>query len=270
MADAVAAMVRADSSMAVYGACAGGLLAIGSGMELIRGGHAAAVVAGGADCLLREFDFFQFCNLYAMSSRDTEPADACCPFDQRRDGFVLSEGAAFLVLESESAARARSAQPLAVLEGYGYSQNAYHMVASPPDAYGPTRAMSQALADAGIEPDAVPYVNAHGTSTRDNDWCETLAIRNVFGSAADDLAVSSSKSELGHLMAAAGAIEAIVTVKALEHQVAPPTINLREPDARCDLDYVVGRQRPLAMRHALTNSFGFGGHNASIVVGCAP
>lgn len=266
LAELVAEACGATTSLAPYGACAGGLLAIGAGAKLIEQGRADVVVAGGADCLVRDFDFFHFCHLYAMSTREVAPAEASAPFDSRRDGFVLSEGAGFVVLESEAHARARGARPHATVKGYGYSQNAYHMVASPPDARGPSLAMRRALADAELAPDNVGYVNAHGTSTRDNDWCETLAIRLAFGAAADDLLVSSSKSELGHLMSAAGAVEVIMTIRSLQEGVAPPTINLEEPDPRCDLDYVPNQAREWSPQYALTNSFGFGGHNASMVL----
>jgi len=255
----------ADRSMAIYGACASGGLAIGTAMQLIRAGSADVVVAGGSDSMLRDYDFFQFCNLYAMSTRDCPAAEACCPFDARRDGFVLSEGAGFVVLESEGHARRRGAEPRAVLAGFGSSQNAYHIVASPPDAIGPSRAIAGSLRDAGVAPEAVGYINAHGTSTRDNDWCESLAVARVFGDAASSVPISSNKSVLGHAMAAAGAVEAVLSVRALETGVVPPTINLDEPDARCPLDYVPGTAREADLRYVMSNSFGFGGHNSTLL-----
>ena len=183
---------------------------------------------------------------------------------------MLSEGAGFLVLEHEHTARGRDAQPLAVLEGFGSAQNAYHIVASPPDARGPADAMRHALADAGVGPGDIDYINAHGTGTRDNDWCETLAIRAVFGADAERIPISSSKSELGHTMAAAGAIEAVLAVFALQRGVVPPTINLDQPDAMCDLDYVPWEARTAELRHVVSNSFGFGGHSTSLVLGRVP
>jgi 3-oxoacyl-[acyl-carrier-protein] synthase II len=202
-----------------------------------------------------------------MTSRDCPPEEACCPFDARRDGFILSEGAGFVVVEDAEHAAERGATPLARLEGYAAHQNAYHFVASPPDAVGPSLAIAGALRDAGLAPEQVPYVNAHGTSTRDNDWCETLAVRTAFGDAADQVMMSSSKAVLGHTMGAAGAIEAIISMKVLEHQLVPPTINLQEADPNCDLDYVAGEARAVELDHVLSNSFGFGGHSSSLVVG---
>lgn len=257
---------RAREAVVVYAACASGGLAIGTAVHLLRSGRAHIAVAGGTDCLLRDLDFYQFCGLYAMSSRRCAPRQASCPFDRRRDGFVMSEGAAFLVLETPSHGAGRGAEPRAYVEGVGSSQSAYHMVASPPDAGGPSRAVAAALDDAGLEPRAVDYVNAHGTSTRDNDWCETVAIHNVFEDHAKRLLVSSSKSELGHSMAAAGSMEAVLSVRVLETGIVPPTINLEEPDPLCDLDYVPGKAREHPVRRLITNSFGFGGHNSSLVL----
>ena len=235
----------------------------------MRAGAASTVLAGAADSALNGYDFFQFCNLHGMSERDCPPEEASCPFDQRRDGYLLGEGAGFLVLEAEGHARRRGAEPLAVVEGFGSSQNAHHFVALPPDAGGPIRAMRAALADADLPGDRVDYVNAHGTSTPDNDVCETLALHDVFGDHAPRLAVSSTKSTLGHATAAAGAVEAVICVEALRRGVAPPTVNLHEPDPRCDLDYVPHEARELPLRHVVSNSFGFGGHCASVVLGRA-
>jgi len=193
--------------------------------------------SAGADSMLREPDFFAFCALYAMTMRDCPPAEACCPFDARRDGFLMAEGAGFVVLESERHARKRDARPLAIVKGFGAAQNAYHSVASPPDAGGPRLAITRALDDAQLPASAIEYINAHGTSTRDNDWCETLAIRKAFGSAADTTPVSSSKGVLGHTMAPAGTIETILCVKALRDGVMPPTANYAAADPDCDLDY---------------------------------
>lgn len=270
LARTIADTVGASRSTALYGACAGGVLAIGTALKLLRSGVVSRVVAGGADSLLREIDFFSFCSLYAMSTRECPPEEASCPFDSRRDGFVLGEGAAFLVLEREDAARSRGAEPLATVSGFGSAQNAYHMVASPPDALGPSQAMARAMADARIDPSDVGYINAHGTSTRDNDWCESLAVHHAFGAAADSVAMSSSKSVLGHSMGAAGAIEAVLCVKALNEGVLPPTINLESPDPRCDLDYIPGAAREASPRYIVNNGFGFGGHSSAIVMGRRP
>lgn len=265
---AVQRVAEAPRATAIYGACAGGGLAVGSAMKLIESGKADVVLTGGADCLLREIDFFSFCSLYAMTNRDCDPAEASCPFDSRRDGFLLSEGAGFLVLESERHAESRGAEILATVDGFGFSQNAYHMVASPPDAVGPQYAMKRAIDDARIDASQVSYINAHGTSTRDNDWCETLAIRQAFGEAvAESVPISSVKGSLGHSMATAGAVETILCVKALRDNVIPPTVNLCSPDPRCDLDYVPNVARDLPLKKIVNNSFGFGGHNASLVVG---
>lgn len=265
----LAAAAGAPDSMTVFGACAGGALAIGTAIEMLRAGVAECVVAGGADCLLREIDFHQFAGIYAMSSRACPAEEASCPFDLRRDGFVLAEGAGFLVLETPARAARRGVGPRAVVEGFGSAQTAYHMIASPPDGQGPAQAMHAALRDAGLAPAGVDYVNAHGTSTRDNDLCETLALHQVLGGHALRVPVSSSKSQLGHTMGAAGAIEAAICVRALEEALVPPTSNLEVPDPRCDLDYVAGGARPARLGHVMSNSFGFGGHCAALVLGAA-
>jgi 3-oxoacyl-[acyl-carrier-protein] synthase II len=266
---AMQSLSGARRASSVYGACASGALVVGAGMKLIQAGLADVAVVGGADSMLREPDFFAFCSLYAMTMRDCAPAEACCPFDARRDGFLMAEGAAFVVLESERHARARDAQPLAVVKGFGAAQNAYHSVASPPDAGGPRLAMTRALDDARLPASAIDYVNAHGTSTRDNDWCETLAIRKAFGSAAETTPVSSSKGVLGHTMAPAGTIETILCVQALRDGVMPPTANYATADPACDLDYIPNIARERELRTVVTNSFGFGGHNACLVLGAA-
>jgi 3-oxoacyl-[acyl-carrier-protein] synthase II len=265
---ALADHVGAAGTVVVYGACAGGTLAIGHALEVIRSGGAEVALAGGVDCLLREPDFFHFCNLHAMTSRDCAPEAASCPFDVRRDGFVLGDGGAFVVLESEAHLAARGGTARAEVAGFGSSQNAYHVVASPPDAQGPYRAMAGALRDAGVDPIEVDYLNAHGTATRDNDWCETLAIQQLFGPDTT-VPVSSCKSQLGHAMAGAGAIEAAVCVEALRHGVVPPTSNLDEPDPRCALDLVPRTARRMPLSIVVSNSFGFGGHCASLVLRAA-
>jgi 3-oxoacyl-[acyl-carrier-protein] synthase II len=266
---AMQSLSRARRASSVYGACASGALVVGAGMKLIQSGLADVAVVGGADSMLREPDFFAFCSLYAMTMRDCPPDEACCPFDARRDGFLMAEGAGFVVLESERHARARDAQPLAVVKGFGAAQNAYHSVASPPDAGGPRLAMTRALDDAQLPASAIDYINAHGTSTRDNDWCETLAIRKAFGSVAETTPVSSSKGVLGHTMAPAGTIETILCVKALRDGVMPPTANYAAADPDCDLDYIPNTARERELRTVVTNSFGFGGHNACLVLSAA-
>lgn len=269
LARRLAVHVGADAGTAIFGACAAGGLAIASAVELLRSGAANVVLAGGVDCLLRDWDFFQYCNLYALSTRVCEPEEASCPFDNRRDGFVMGEGAGFLVLETPDHGNGRGVKARAVIEGIGYSQNAYHPVASPPDAEGPSLAIDRALQDARLEPQHIDYINAHGTSTRDNDWCETLAVKQALGPDAARVPISSTKSEIGHAASAAGAIEAVLCVRALETGLIPPTINLDEPDPNCDLDYVPWNAREARLRHVLTNSFGFGGHNSSLVLGRA-
>lgn len=267
LTEAVAKEVGARRWTASHGACAAGTLAIGFGGEFVRSGAADVVLAGAADSLLNGYDFFQFCNLHGMTERECAPEEASCPFDRRRDGYLLSEGAGFFVLEAEEHARARGAEPLAVLEGFGSSQNAHHYVALPPDASGPTLAIEAALRSSGRAPEDIGYVNAHGTSTPDNDWCETLAIHKAFGDHAERITVSSTKSILGHATAAAGAVEAVVCVEALRNGVLPPTANLHEPDPRCDLDYIPLEAREQQVDHLISNSFGFGGHCATIVLG---
>jgi 3-oxoacyl-[acyl-carrier-protein] synthase II len=265
----VATLVGAREWTGLYGACSSGVLAIGSAFKLLQAGLADVAIAGGADSLLREVDFFSFCGLYAMSTRPCPPQEASCPFDLERDGFVLSEGAALVVMETAAHARRRGARPLAAVSGYGCSQNAYHMIASPPDALGPTLAMRAALGDAQLDPANVQYINAHGTSTRDNDWCETLAIRKVYGQHAERVPISSVKGVLGHAMAAAGALETVICVQAIQHGMVPPTINLTHPDPACDLDYVPDGARTASLTHVMNNSFGFGGHSGALLVSAA-
>lgn len=269
IAGQVAAAAGTTDCSAPYGACAGSAQAIGSAAKLIRTGRRTTVLAGGCDALVTPFDFFSFSSLYVMTSRDCPPAEASCPFDVRRDGFVLSEGAAFLVLEAACSARARGAEPLAVLEGFGLRQNAYHMFAPPPDGKGPEMAMREALREARLSSGDIGYINAHGTSTKDNDSSETLAIRAVFGADAGKIPISSNKSQIGHTMGACGAIEAVLSIESLRAGVIAPTSNLHDPDPACDLDYVPLTAREVAFDHVLSNSFGFGGHSASLIFGRA-
>jgi len=266
VARAVGRAALAQDSIGLYGTCAGGALAVGTAMRMLAAGRAETAIAGGSDSMLREMAFFRSSTFFAMTTRDCAPVEASCPFDARRDGFVPSEGAGFLVLETETHARARGATLRARLAGFGCSQNAYHFIASPPDAVGPARAMEAAIRDAGLTPHDIDYVNAHGTSTRDNDLCETRAMRGVFGDRARSVPISSSKSQIGHMIAGAGAVEAIICVRALEESILPPTINLCELDPECDLDYVPLAARPGTLRHILSNSFGFGGYNACLLL----
>ena len=206
-----------------------------------------------------------FCSARALSQRNDEPQKASRPWDKDRDGFVLGAGAASLVLEEYESARARGATIYAEVAGFGMSGDAHHITAPPDDGAGAALCMTAAIRDAGLQPDQIQYVNAHGTSTPLGDVAETRAIRSVFGAAADSLAVSSTKSTTGHLLAAAGGIEAIFSVLAIRDQVAPPTINLDNPDPECDLDYVPHKSRSMGIDAVLTNSFGFGGTNGSLV-----
>jgi 3-oxoacyl-[acyl-carrier-protein] synthase II len=246
-------------------ACATGTHALGEAMKIIQRGDADIMIAGGAEAALTPLVLAGFCQARALSHRNEEPERASRPFERDRDGFVLSEGAGVLVLEERMHAEARGARIYAGLAGYGLTSDAYHYTSPDPGGEGPARAMRAALADAGLAPDAIDYVNAHGTSTVPNDRIETLAIRKVFGALADRLAVSSTKSMLGHMLGAAGAVEAAVTALAIREGVIPPTINYERPDPSCDLDYVpnVARRKPI--RAALSNSLGFGGINAALV-----
>lgn len=241
-------------------ACAAGNQAIGDAFRVIQRGEADAMLAGGTDALIHPIVVGCFCALRALSTYKAEPARASRPFDKERDGFVLAEGAGILVLEELETARARGAHMYAELAGYGITGDAHHPTA--PSTDGPARAMALALADADLRPEDIDYINAHGTSTPQNDINETKAIKQVFGTHASRLAVSSTKSMTGHLIGAAGAVEAIATVLAIERGLVPPTINYRTPDPECDLDYVPNQARPMDVRAALSNAFAFGGTNA--------
>jgi 3-oxoacyl-[acyl-carrier-protein] synthase II len=247
-------------------ACAAGTQAIGEAADLIRHGEADAVVAGGAHSMVHPFGVTGFNLLTALSTRNDEPQRASRPFDRLRDGFVIGEGAGMLVLEELGHAKERGARIHAELTGYGVTCDAYRVTDSHPEGRGAVACMRAALADARLVPEQVGYINAHGTGTRINDAVETLAIKQVFGAHAPRLPVSSSKSMLGHLIGAAGAVELIICVLALRHGVAPPTINYEVPDPVCDLDYIPNQPREARFRHALSNSFGFGGQNASLIV----
>jgi len=245
-------------------ACASGSHAIGDAFRLIQRGDADVMVAGGAEAPVNRLGVAGFAAMRALSTRNDEPQRASRPFDAQRDGFVVAEAAGVVVLESLEHALARGARIHGEIVGYGMSGDAHHMTVPAPDGAGAQLAMRRALADAGIEPAALEYINAHGTSTEYNDSTETRAIRGVFGAHADKLAVSSTKSMTGHALGGAGGIEAIFTVLALREGVLPPTINLENPDPMCDLDYVPNHARSAAIRHALSNSFGFGGTNATL------
>jgi len=249
-------------SYGVVSACAAGTHAIGSAMRAIQYGDATAVLAGGTEASLTPLSRAAFVAVDALS-----PTGISRPFDLRRDGFVMGEGAGVLVLESGEAARARGARILAVLRGYGATSDAHHITAPPSDGSGAARAITRALADADITPDQLVYVNAHGTSTPINDRAETAALKSALGDRAYKLPISSTKSAIGHLLGAAGAVEAVATILALRNRTIPPTLGLEEPDPELDLDYVPLVSRELVVEDgqllaAISNSFGFGGHNA--------
>jgi 3-oxoacyl-[acyl-carrier-protein] synthase II len=253
----------------VVSACAAGCQAIGEGTRLLRRGKADVVVAGGAEAQLLYSGFVGFVLLGALVKRYPSPEKASRPFDRRRNGFVMSEGAGLLVLETLAHARARGAEVLGEVLGYGDSADAYRITDQHPEGDGAVLAMERALADAGIGPESVEYVNAHGTSTPINDPTETHAIHRVLGPRAKEVPVSSNKSMLGHTIGAAGAIEAILTLAGIRRGVLLPTINYETPDPRCDLDYVPNEARARPHRVALSNSFGFGGQNACLCLAAA-
>ncbi len=250
---------------AVVSACATGSGAIGEAWETIRRGDADAIIAGGCEAPLVPLLWAGFHALRALADDKEDPTRACKPFDRRRDGFVVGEGAVALVLEELEHARARRARIYAEVVGYGASNDAFDMVGSEESGRGPRLAMAAALRKAGVSPDQVGYINAHGTATPLNDRVETAAIKAVFGEHAYRLAVSSTKSMTGHIMGAAGALEGMACVLALHDQILPPTINYQVPDPDCDLDYVPNVARPAAIEYALSNSVGLGGHNASVL-----
>jgi 3-oxoacyl-[acyl-carrier-protein] synthase II len=248
----------------VVTACATGNHAIGDSFKIIQRGDADVMIAGGSEAIVVPLTIAGFCSMKAMSTRNEEPEKAMRPFDATRDGFVCGEGAGILVMESLEHAIARDARIYAEIIGYGMTGDAHHMTAPDPEGDGAVRAMSAAIRDAGLDASAVGYINAHGTSTPYNDKFETLAIKRVFGEHARRLAVSSTKSMTGHLLGAAGGIEAIASVLALHHGVLPPTINYETPDPDCDLDYVPNQARKQNVEVALSNAFGFGGTNATL------
>jgi 3-oxoacyl-[acyl-carrier-protein] synthase II len=246
-------------------ACASSAHAIGESAAIIRRAQADAMVVGGAEAAVLPIAIGAFCTMHAMSRRNDDPARASRPFDKDRDGFVLGEGAGVVILEEYERARSRGAPIYAELIGYGATADAYHITSPSPEGEGNARAMRMAIEEAGIEPTDVEYINAHGTSTPYNDREETRAIKSVFGDHAYKLAISSTKSMTGHLLGAAGAVEAMACLLAIRDGCLPPTINHETPDPDCDLDYVPNEARPVHLRVALSNSMGFGGHNASLI-----
>jgi 3-oxoacyl-[acyl-carrier-protein] synthase II len=247
-------------------ACATGTHALGEAMKIIQRGDADVMIAGGAEAAITPLILAGFCQAKAVSLRNSAPEQASRPFDKHRDGFVLSEGAGVLVLEEMGHAERRGARIYAELAGYGLSSDAYHYTRPDAEGDGPARAMIMALSDAGIRPEKIDYINAHGTSTVSNDRVETLAIKKAFGEYAGAIAISASKSMLGHMLGAAGAVEAVITALSLSEGIITPTINLEHPDPDCDLDYVPDNARRQPIRSALSNSLGFGGINAALVL----
>jgi len=257
--------LKGPNSCAVS-ACASSGHAIGGAFKIIQRGTADAMITGGSECAITHLGVAGFCALKALSSRNDDPQGASRPFDKTRDGFVIGEGAATVILEELEHARKRGAHIYAEMIGYGMSGDAYHITAPDPEGTGASAAMRAALQDAGIKPEDVSYINAHGTSTQLNDKVETKAIKDVFGQQAHKVPVSSTKSMTGHLLGAAGAVEFVACALALRDQIIPPTINYKTPDPECDLDYVPNQARKAKLNIALSNSFGFGGHNVTLIV----
>lgn len=251
---------------AAVSACATGTHSIGDAFKIIQRGQADVMIAGGAEATILPMGFAGFGNAHALALRNEEPEKASRPFDKERNGFVMGEGAGIVVIESLEHAMQRGANIIAEIVGYGMTGDAYHVTGVAPEGEGATRSMKMAIDDAGLEPTDIGYINAHGTSTQLNDKFETMAIKNTFGDHAYKLAVSSTKSMMGHLLGAAGGVETIVTALALKEKVLPPTINYEYPDPDCDLDYVPNEARKAEIHTALSNSLGFGGHNATIVL----
>ncbi len=252
-------------NMCVVTACASGTHSIGEAFRIIQLGKADIMVAGGAEACVTPLGVGGFCALRALSTRNDEPQKASRPFDKERDGFVIGEGAGILVLEEYEHAKKRGANIYAELIGYGASCDAYHQTAPDPEGEGAYLAMKWAIEDAGINPEDIDYINAHGTSTQLNDKIETLAIKKLLKDHAYEIGISSIKSMIGHLIGAAGGVEAVATSLTVKNQVIPPTINYEYPDPECDLDYVPNEAREAKIEYALSNSFGFGGHNACLV-----
>lgn len=254
-------------NLGMNSACATGSNAIGEAAEVLRRGAADVMLAGGAEAAIIPLALAGFDVMGALSHHNDSPETASRPFDKTRDGFVCGEGGAILVLETEAHAKARGATIYGEIAGYGITNDAYHVSAPPESGYGAVACMRLALKQAGREPREMDYLNAHGTSTPLNDKSETAAVKTVFGEYAYDLPMSSTKSMTGHLLGAAGAVEAILCVKALQESLIPPTINYQTPDPECDLDYVPNTARAKNLRYVMSNSFGFGGHNACLIFG---
>lgn len=250
----------------VLTACASSTNAIGDAYRHIQYGTNDVIIAGGAEAAVSPLSFAGFCSMKAMSTRNDDPKTASRPFDAERDGFVLSEGAGFVILEELEHAKKRGANIICELVGYGATDDAYHITSPIPGGEGGAKAMEFAIKDAGIEPKDITYINAHGTSTKYNDHFETQAIKSVFGGAAKDVMVSSTKSMTGHLLGAAGGVETIICSLAIKEGYIPPTINYQNPDPDCDLDIVPNEGRECEVKYAMSNSLGFGGHNATIVL----
>jgi 3-oxoacyl-[acyl-carrier-protein] synthase II len=246
-------------------ACSSGSDAIGQAYEAIKLGHAKVMIAGGTEAPIMPIVIAAFSNIRALSAKNSNPQEACRPFDAKRNGFVMAEGSAVMVLEEADHALKRGAPILAELASYSTTSDAFHLTQPAPGGESAAGAVVLALKRAGISPDEIDYINAHGTATVLNDRTETAVIKNVFGKRAYDVPISASKSMLGHLLGAAGSIEAVVTVLAMNNGMIPPTINLTEPDPECDLDYVPNKARPAKIKVAESNSFGFGGHNSVLI-----
>jgi 3-oxoacyl-[acyl-carrier-protein] synthase II len=253
-------------NLATCTACTASAHAVGEAYEIIRRGDADVMIAGGSEAAITPMGVGGFAAMRALSTRNDEPERASRPFDKGRDGFVMGEGAGIVILEELTMARARGASIYAEVVGYGLTSDAYHLTGQPEEAHGAVRSMRMAMRKGGVAPDQIDYINAHGTSTPINDPTETLAVKTVLGEQAAKVAMSSTKSMTGHLLGAAGGLEAGIVALAVKHQMAPPTINLDEPDEGCDLDYVANQSRPLAIRYALSNSFGFGGTNGTLLL----
>jgi 3-oxoacyl-[acyl-carrier-protein] synthase II len=253
-------------NFSIVTACATASHCIGEAVESIKRGAADVVITGGTEAAVSPLGYGGFCSMKAMSTRNNEPKRASRPFDKERDGFVMGEGAGILIIEELEHAKARGAHIYAEMSGYAATGDAYHMSAPEPSGDGAARAMQLALNMAKIEPREVDYINTHGTSTPLGDKIETQSIKKVFGEHAYKIATGSTKSMTGHLLGAAGGVEAIICLLAIKNKIVPPTINLENPDPECDLDYIPNKARPLEVKIALSNSFGFGGHNAVLIM----
>ncbi len=251
---------------AVSTACASGTHSIGDGFKLIQNGIADAMICGGSEAVITPLGIAGFTQMKALSTRNDEPEKASRPFDRDRDGFIMGEGSGILVLEEMESAMNRGARIYAEITGYSLNSDAYHITSPVPNGEGAAKCMASALKDAGIKPEEVDYINAHGTSTKYGDEIETTAVKTVFGDHAYKLCVSSTKSMIGHLLGASGGVEAAICALSILNKIVPPTVNLDNPDSECDLDYVPHKARPLDLNIAMSNSFGFGGTNACIIL----